>query len=160
MEVTGNGDSSLIYSIKTLQIIRKYLKANLSGEAEKLIRYFSVTNENYQAAWKTLYDRYENKRLLVATLIKNFLAQPTSNSESTANVLKVLYDTTKECLLDLETLDVPTRDWDPILLHLLIKRLVKTTHMFCEQSLKNLRELQTIDGFLRFLEKRFQSLEA
>lgn len=129
-----------------------YFKANLSSEPEKLIRHFSVTNEYYRTAFKTLYDRYGNKRLLLATLVNNLLEHPTNNLESTAHAIKAIHDTTKECLLGLENLDVSTGDWDPISLHLLTKTLGKAPHMLYEQWLKNSRELQTIEEFLEFLE--------
>lgn len=40
-----------------------YLKANLVGEAERLIRHIPVSDDNYFSAWETLKKRYANKRL-------------------------------------------------------------------------------------------------
>lgn len=47
----------------------------------------------------------------------------------------------------------------PILLHPLFKKLDNHTRIQYEQSLKNPKELQSIDDFLTILETSFQSLE-
>ncbi|XP_037927016.1 uncharacterized protein LOC119661654 [Hermetia illucens] len=48
--------------------------------------------------------------------------------------------------------------WDPILLHIVLRKLDKTTLTLYEQSLANPK--QSLAEFLQFLETRFQSLEA
>lgn len=135
-----------------------YLKTNLSGEAERLISQLTLTEENYVTAWKTLQDRYNNKRVLVATLIEKILNQ--SPGTSTAIAIKSLHDTTKECLLALNNLGIDTSNWDAILLQLLNKKLDKHTHLRFIQSLKNPTEVPSIAEFLSFLEIQFQALEA
>lgn len=51
-------------------------------------------------------------------------------------------------------------DWDPVILHVLIRKLDQEAHIICEQSPENPRELQTLSHFLKVLQNRFQSLEA
>ncbi|XP_073821396.1 uncharacterized protein [Musca autumnalis] len=131
-----------------------YLKANLTGEAENLISHISATAENYEAAWKILQDRYNNKRVLVASLIHQLIDQPSAAS------IKQLHDVTQECLHALKNVGVDTSSWSPILLHLLSKKLDRSIYNQYERSIVNPRELQQVSQFLEFLETRFQSMEA
>ena len=50
-----------------------YPKINVSGEAERLINQFSLSESNYKAAWKTLKERYNNKRIIVVNLVDKTL---------------------------------------------------------------------------------------
>ncbi|XP_037910069.1 uncharacterized protein LOC119650916 [Hermetia illucens] len=136
-----------------------YLKSNLKGEAERLIRHLPITDENYDLAWTTLTNRYSNQRLRVATLLDRLTQQPMITSDS-PSALKKLHDITKECLAGLKNFNINIASWDPILLHILLKKLDKVTHALYEQTLTSPRELQPVDAFLAFLERRFQSLEA
>ena len=77
-----------------------------------------------------------------------------------ASAIKGLHDTTCETLSALKALGVDIESWDPLILHILIKKLDKGTHMQYEQSLEKPRELPTLKHFLGFLETKFQSLEA
>ncbi|XP_077275741.1 uncharacterized protein LOC143904736 [Temnothorax americanus] len=52
-----------------------YLKSCLKDEAELLVRSLPTTDENFDRAWKTLADYYENKRLLVRSIVKRFWQQ-------------------------------------------------------------------------------------
>lgn len=134
-----------------------YLKTHLVGEAANLIKHFTATGENFDAAWSTIIDRYHNKRLLVDKLIQELVDAPNKMS---ADNYKCLHDKTKECLLALQNLDIDTSTWDPLLIHLLLKRLDQVTRLRYEQSLAHPREVPTIKEFLNFLERNFQSAEA
>ncbi|XP_037931366.1 uncharacterized protein LOC119666155 [Teleopsis dalmanni] len=134
-----------------------YLKSHVTGEAEKLISHFSITEDNYLAAWTLLQDRYNNKRVLASTLIDELLNQPSGTS--TVAAVKNLHDTTKECLLALNNLGVQTTFWDPILLQVLIKKLDRAMLIRYEQSLAKPKEIQNIQEFLAFLELQFQLME-
>ncbi|XP_037929905.1 uncharacterized protein LOC119664503 [Teleopsis dalmanni] len=134
-----------------------YLKSHVTGEAEKLISHFSITEDNYWAAWTLLQDRYNNKRVLASTLIDELLNQPSFTS--TVAAVKNLHDTTKECLLALNHLGVQTTFWDPILLQVLIKKLDQAMLIRYEQSLAKIKEIQNIQEFLAFLELQFQLME-
>ncbi|XP_073814297.1 uncharacterized protein [Musca autumnalis] len=135
-----------------------YLKANLTGEAENLISHISATAENYDAAWKMLQDRYNNKRVLVASLIHQLVDQPSTGSSAAS--IKQLHDVTQECLHALKNVGVDTSSWSPMLLHLLSRKLDRSTYSQYERSIVNPRELQQVSQFLEFVETRFQSMEA
>jgi len=66
-----------------------YLKACLKGEAELLIRSLPTTSENFERAWKTLVDCYENKRLLVRSYISSFTSLQKLKGESVVDLRKL-----------------------------------------------------------------------
>lgn len=136
-----------------------YLQSSLTGEAGNLIKHLTTSASNYDAAWKIINDRYENTRCLVYTTIAKLMSQPAATSES-ASSIKALHDTTQECILSLQNLGVNTDNWDSILIYTLVQLLSKATHALWEQSLTEPKNLPTIDQFLKFLNFRFQSLEA
>lgn len=72
-----------------------YLKANRSREASNVISHINDV-KNYTTAQSPLKEQYNNKRLLMATLMGNILNQPTETSFITATI--GLHDTTGECL--------------------------------------------------------------
>ncbi|XP_058987609.1 uncharacterized protein LOC131806839 [Musca domestica] len=135
-----------------------YLKANVTGEAEKLIRHLELTEANYDIAWKTLQDRYNNKRAQVSTILERMLNLPNMSGDSRS--VKDFHDSLHESLLALEGLEVRPKEWDPLLIHILTKRMDKTTHVLYEQSIVDSKELQTMDHFMKCLRSRFESLEA
>ncbi|XP_055836795.1 uncharacterized protein LOC129905347 [Episyrphus balteatus] len=138
-----------------------YLKTNLTGEAERVIRHVGPSDDNYMSAWKLLQERYNNPRLQVSALLNRLLSQSSHSSESaSASAVKGLHDTIQECMHGLRNLGIEIDTWDPMLLHILTKKLDRSTLTLYEQSLSNPKDVQTMKNFLRFLETRFQSLEA
>jgi len=98
-------------------------------------------------------------RLLVSALLNKLLNQPAATAESSSSI-KILHDVTRECLLSLRNLQVNVENWDPLLLHILIRKLDNNTNTLYEQGLEQPRSLQSLEEFLIFLEKRFHQLEA
>ncbi|XP_075150571.1 uncharacterized protein LOC142224671 [Haematobia irritans] len=135
-----------------------YLKNHVIGEAASLIAHLAITEDNYPTAWQLLEHRYNNKRVMAATAIQRLLDQP--SGAGTLSALKRLHDTTKQCLAALSNMGLQTSSWDPLLIHLLVKKLDKGVHSQYEQMIKNPKELQTISDFLSFLENYFHTLEA
>ncbi|XP_073821570.1 uncharacterized protein [Musca autumnalis] len=135
-----------------------YLKANVTGEAEKLIRHLELKEANYHIAWATLQERYNNKRTQVSTILERILSLP--NMSGDCRSVKDFHDSLHESLLALEGLGIKSKEWDPLLIHILTKRMDKTTHVLYEQSIVNSKELQTMDHFMKCLKGRFESLEA
>ena len=98
-----------------------YLKTNLSGEAERLIKHLELTELNYKSAWDLLNDRYSNKRVLTATFVQQLVEHQCVASD--AKAIKGFHDLIQENLSALNNLDLNVSSWDPILLQLLVKKL-------------------------------------
>jgi len=75
---------ALIHENDSLPEIQKfyYLRSSLSGKAERLISSLPMTANNYAIAWKLLVERYENKRLIAASHIRQLLALKQLHKES------------------------------------------------------------------------------
>ncbi|GFS49532.1 DUF1758 domain-containing protein [Trichonephila clavipes] len=62
----------------------QYLKGSLISDALKIVNSLSITNDNFEIAWKLLNDRYFNEREIMSYLIKKFInITPLSGESST-----------------------------------------------------------------------------
>ena len=89
----------LVDANKSLPNVEKLyrLKNIVHGEAGRMIQHLQITDNNYEAAWTILKQRYENRRLLFSNLVDKLLDQPNINNQG-ATSIKQLLDTTTECL--------------------------------------------------------------
>ncbi|XP_045762990.1 uncharacterized protein LOC123865799 [Maniola jurtina] len=152
---------SLIHENTTLAPVQKlhYLKSNLSGEPEMLLRNFPTTAANYIEAWEQLTKRYNNKRYNCNSIMKTLFGQKPIQNES-ASAIRLLLDTTTSCLKALNNLSIKTDQWDAILIHLVVSKLDHESHRQWEQEVsKTSDELPTWSQLETFLETRFRSLE-
>lgn len=136
----------------------QHLKGKVKGEAERLIQHLNISAENYDIAWEILTHRYNNPQVLFTTQIETFLNQP-SISKQTSYEIKRLYDTTTECIHAIHNLGVDTSTWDPILVHLLTKKLDSDTYSAYKEARKSPRDLASLDELMTFLESKFIALE-
>ncbi|GBM37965.1 hypothetical protein AVEN_171156-1 [Araneus ventricosus] len=82
----------------------QYLKGSLKSDALKIVNSLSITNDNFEIAWKLLKDRYFNKREIVSSLMKKFINITPLSGESSTQILNLI-DSTKEFL------DTNSRIW-------------------------------------------------
>lgn len=152
---------SLIHNNNHIADVQKlhFLKSSVAGEAERILRQFDITGSNYHAAWDALTKRYENKRVLVLTQLKLLFNQVTIKQESDKDIRNLL-DRTRECLHELNTLGVPTNEWDPIVLYILTQKLPDESRNLWEQNIAKSATLPKINQLFEFLEARFRTLEA
>lgn len=99
-----------------------YLKSTLSGEAASLVQHFSVTEENFETAWETLTETYEDKRAIIDAHLQTFLSLPVMTAER-AKDLKELRDKTREALKALHNLGCPTDSWSHLIVYLTVQKL-------------------------------------
>ncbi|XP_075157530.1 uncharacterized protein LOC142233037 [Haematobia irritans] len=151
---------SLVHQNDSLNKIQKfyYLRSTLEGEAANLIKNISATEANYDSAWKILESRYHNKRMLVGNLISKLFNIP--KSEGDFQSIKTLLDSAQECISSLQNLDINTKTWDPLLIHLLVQKLDIQSRRDWEQSLKSSTEIPQLSELFLFLERTFRTLES
>lgn len=121
--------TSIIHTNKSIDEVQKlhYLKSSLTGEAEQLLRTIPVTSKNYNQAWETLTNRYNNKRYIANSIFKKLFSIKSITSES-AYQIKYILDTTVECLNSLKNLQLPVNYWDAIIIYLTVSKLDTESH--------------------------------
>lgn len=153
---------ALIHRNDSLENVQKlhYLKTNLSGEAEALLRQFAVTGDNYEEAWSIVNKRYSNKRFIANCIFKKLFSQKTIMQES-AHALKQLLDTSVECLNSLKNLGLPVEHWDAIVIYIIVSKLDTDSHKQWEETISTdgSDEIPKLDKMKMFLETRFRTLE-
>lgn len=136
-----------------------YLKSHVEGSAARLLSHLEPTGENYTTAWEILENRFNNRRVLVSNLLNTLINQQSCITESAAGI-KNLHDTTTECLYAIRNTGINIDTWSPFIIFTLLKKLDSESRRLYESSLEKPREFQETVEFLKFLERRFQSLEA
>lgn len=87
------------------------------------------------------------------------LQLPKIKSEN-SECLKTMHDTVYESLMSIKNLGVSTANWDPIICHILNKKLDTNTLVHYECQLDNVREPQSLKSMLSYLENRFMALQS
>lgn len=152
--------TQLVHENVSISELQKYhfLKTSLKGDAAILIQHMELSAKNYATAWKKLSARYDNKRRLVIVNLQRLLSQPTLII-ATAQGLRNLHDTTKECLHSLKNLDIDTSSWGPLVEFIILQKFDLESHQLYEQGVQNPTEVQELSTFLKFLEVRFKTFE-
>ncbi|XP_061726239.1 uncharacterized protein LOC133531837 [Cydia pomonella] len=151
---------SLIHTEKSIDDINKfhYLRASLHGSAAIVIRSLDFRAENYNAAWKLLCDRYDNKQLLVNNHVQALFNIDPIHRES-CHGLRQIVDTANKNLRALATLDQPVDHWDTLVIHIMSSKLDNITSRKWEEHRNSLSEPPSLDNFLTFLSNRCNLLE-
>lgn len=136
----------------------QHLKGKLKGEAERLVQHLHISADNYDTAWDLLVHRYSNPQVLFTKNIEIFLAQPIIHKQ-TANEIKRLYDVSMESIHAIQNLGVDTTTWDPLLVHIITKKLDQGTYTDYKESRKSPRDLPSLTELMQFLESKFTALE-
>lgn len=153
---------TLIHDNEHLSRVQKlhYLKSNLSGEPEALLRNFSITDANYDEAWNQLIKRYNNTRFNCNAIMKILFTQKPVQSES-ASLIKQLVDTTATCLKALKNMGLQTDTWDMVTTYLVVSKLDSESIKLWEQQISATcnNDIPTWSELRDFLEARFRALE-
>lgn len=150
--------NAAVHMNHSIQPVHKlqYLKSLLKGDAEFLLKNTPITTENYELAWKALKERFENKRALLTTTLRQLFGQ--SHAEETAIGIRKLLDTSRECTEALKIQGIDIASWDCILVYIISQHIPPTSLTLWEQSIPR-NEIPTYEQLLKFLEDRFRVLE-
>lgn len=134
-----------------------HLKGLLKDEPLNLIKNLRATNNNFQAAWNILDNRYQNKKKIVNSHLDAILQIPHMSSEKVAN-LKELLDTTMASLAAIEAIDNRVND-NALLVRILELKLDKESIKHWAEEQKGSTELPTFEQLKKFLILRINILE-
>ncbi|GFY33508.1 integrase catalytic domain-containing protein [Trichonephila clavipes] len=135
----------------------QYLKSSLKSDALKIINSLSITNDNFEIAWKLLKDRYFNKREIMSSLIKKFINITPLSGESSTQILNLI-DSTKEFVRMLESLEYmvdPTTD--TLLMHMILFKLDPNSRTWFERTFST-DVIPRLDELLQFLATQARSI--
>lgn len=137
-----------------------YLKSSVAGEAEMLLRHIQITDSNYTQAWQILKGRFDNKKMIVNSLLERLFGQKKVSNQSSSQI-KALLDTTTECLHSLNNLKILTDSWDPVVVFLVAQKLDTESLKDWEEYAhkESSYEISKWDEMRRFLESKFRTLE-
>ncbi|KAJ8720021.1 hypothetical protein PYW07_012064 [Mythimna separata] len=151
--------TSLVHSNTSLCNVEKlhYLNLSLVGEPKELLKH---VNGNYEQAWTSLAQRYENKHLIVHSLLHKLFTQKKLISPSAVQI-RNLIDTTSQCLHNLKNQEIPVESWDQIIIYTILSKLDVETHIAWEvDSYKgNSDKLPSWEELKAFLETKYRTLE-
>lgn len=152
--------NNLVHNNSRISLIQKfhYLVSYLEGDAARVISNIEVSAANYNSAYQLLYDRYNNKRLLINYHIKSLFNIEKINRESDTS-LRSLVDHVSKNLRALANLGQPTDHWDTLIIHLVSSKLDTQTLVKWEEQRNSLGEIPTLNEFNKFLIDRAYILE-
>ncbi|CAI6373632.1 unnamed protein product [Macrosiphum euphorbiae] len=132
-----------------------YLKSRLEGEPLKLIGNLMLTDSNYTLALSQLTARYSNRRVIAEHHLEQIFNAPNAFFGD-GNSIRKLLNNIIEATGALQNLSFAVDQWDPILLHLLQKKL--DSHLRSQwELLVDTTEDPTVVEFTTFLTKYCKS---
>ncbi|GFY25230.1 integrase catalytic domain-containing protein [Trichonephila clavipes] len=135
----------------------QYLKGSLKSDALKIVNSLSITNDNFDIAWKFVKDGYFNKREIMSSLIKKFINITPLSGESSTQILSLIYST-KEFVRMLESLEYhvdPTSD--TLLMHMILFKLDPNSRTWFERTFLT-DVIPRLDELLQFLATQARSI--
>lgn len=152
--------NSLIHCNKALNNVQKfhYLKSCLKNEATNCIQELQISEANYNIAWSTLKDRFDNKRIIIKKHIQAIYELPQCSYEN-YNALRHIYDTVQKHTRALKALKRPVDQWDDWLIYITTNKLDKTTNKEWESTITT-NHIPSFQELLNFLSQKCNTLEA
>ncbi|XP_066256304.1 uncharacterized protein [Euwallacea similis] len=152
---------SLIHNNHSLNQIQKfhYLRASLQGVAPQVLETLEFTDNNYDVAWTTLNERYNNTRVLVHMHMKALLEIESVDKES-AHKLRDLIDNVGKNLRTLSALGQKTEHWSDLIACLVGSKLDRVTERHWEEAKGNKKEVPSWESLREFLKNRADMLAA
>lgn len=150
----------LIHINSSLTDIEKfhYLRSSLKDKAAEVIRSIEITTDNYQEAWSTIKERFDNKRWIVHKHIKAIFDAPSLSKEN-HNALRELLDIIFKHMRALKAFKRPTDAWDDLIIHIITSKLDSATSKAWEISIEH-KDVPDLKSLTDFLSKHCQALEA
>ena len=150
---------SMVDSNTKLSNIQKfhYLDQAVIKDAKRAIAAFSLSGDNYVAAWETLKSRYEDENELINHHVSGIFGAP-SVKNNTHFELRLLLDTIYNHVQCLKTLNEPTDSWDTLIMYLLKSKLNDTIKNEWERAVSLKTERATFNDMKAFLERHCKFL--
>lgn len=131
------------------------LKSLLAEEPSKLIKNLKMRENNFDIAWQTLNDHYENQNKVVWGYIQRFFEIPAiSTGTASATDLQNIIIITTDMITSLTDFEIDTSSWDTLIIYVLIQKLDTMTVNYWHEERKAKKTIPTFKQFRTFLETR------
>lgn len=129
-----------------------YLQRACVDKAKTTLGNWILTEENYEAAWGLMKEKYDDDFSVKQALLEELFALPIIRQE-TFDDLRLLVDTTNSCLRQLSVMGTPVDGWDDIVIKLLMKKLPFRTIDAFEQN-RDSKDQPTLKKLLSLIDSR------
>ncbi|XP_031335176.1 uncharacterized protein LOC116164758 [Photinus pyralis] len=148
-----------VYSNNSLSNTDKFdcLKNCLTGELSEIVASLPDAQANFTTVWEILKARFENRKMIVNLHLKEIVDLPVLSKESHTSI-KHLHNTFLKNVSALESLGENVKDWDTILIYLVISKLDFNSRRLWESLGKDIRFLK-VSHLNIFLTNRYRALE-
>ncbi|KAH0946309.1 hypothetical protein HN011_003575, partial [Eciton burchellii] len=152
---------SLVHSNKALIKIAKfhYLISSVAGPVATSLDGLNVSPENYDAAWRTLLEEYDNEKELIRAHLRTIIRLPDGKLETAAE-LKKLKDTVRVALINVANLGFQVDNWDPLLVTIMSEKFGPETEAKWSEHLGASKKSPSYKVLSDFLNCRILSLPA
>ncbi|GFX81304.1 DUF1758 domain-containing protein [Trichonephila clavipes] len=134
----------------------QYLRGLLLSEPANIIKHIPITETAYNEAWEKLLARYDKKKQIIFSLIKTFMEQPFTDTNS--HNLRNIADTSDEVIRGLKSIDTKAESRDVWLIYILLQKVDPKTRQEWAQFSNNI-DFPTFEAFIEFLSSRCTYLE-
>lgn len=151
---------SVIHENEHLSNVEKFyhLKSHLEGPAAQAIDSLVINDANYIIAYNILNERFENKKFIIKSHVKQIFELPNITKDSYTSIRNFLDDVNKH-IMALQNLGEPVDDWSTILIYLLFSKLDISSKRDWEIKTKDIVS-PSIREFVQFLKDRCSLLSA
>lgn len=133
-----------------------YLKKCLSGAAERVLHGWEIVGDNYDEAYRTLVEVYDNKYRIIMAQLDALMKMPKLTLESHEG-LRSMVDTMNSATRQLRVLGASVEHWDHILVYLLLARMPPRT-LTQWNTANDLVEMPSLEEVLKFLNTRARGI--
>ena len=113
-----------------------YLCTHLTGEALEKIKSLSITNDNYERAWASLVDYYENQRRIVGSHIAEIFSVKSMKSDTSSEIKRIARELFNP-IVSLKSLNRATSLGSDLIVHFTLNSLDLNMHKEWEIHLGN-----------------------
>ena len=145
---------SLVHENIDIPLVQKFhlLKNSLTDEATSVIASLNATSENYIVAWQLLENKYDQPRHVIHSHVQALLDIPEISRDSSTTI-RGLSEKAQIHVNALKTLNRSSLYKDAFLVHIITRKLDKSTRKSRERTLEN-KEIPTFSRSLELLNKR------
>ena len=135
-----------------------YLTKSLSGEALMTVKGLKLSNSNYHVALDLLIERFDDPQLLISAHVGNSLNLPNVCSINNLQELRFLYDRVETEVQSLDCLGLPTTNYGPMLVPVLMEKIPSELKLMISRKCSN-KEIWNIKNILVVYKEELEARE-